>query len=749
MPRDLVPSPRVDQVGVIHLARNHAWINPWNPALASCLRSNHDISWIPTVAKSLSLIYYITNYAAKDDVSPWQMVAKAALLKQSLEKARVADPPTEADLRLRERGMNNFALRCFNTLAHDREISGVQFASTLLHLPSYYTVNYNFVSVNLWWLRQYIHAMVHPQELDGTVGEEACTYKVGDTAPVSLFDNYKWRGKHLASFTFFEYCMLVRMRDKRGVTAIDFDFDPAHPRYTTHIQRLAQCPAQVATVTFKGLITQFQAAEDSVAGGHPATEAILNDIAEILLGLFVPWHDLSAILTQFTTQENMYSTVWAIMEPTLAPHNREFAANIELLRKSKEDCQADARLRASANQDNDDFFDRHLANLDQGSFDSETDELDEDFQVQSENFTSETLIAAYHTIRQVWNRELTITAHRIPALRQVTVGRNMPHINPRQLAISTSSIDDALGVRFLPPSVLQSWEHRLKALASTKEDACTNEETNLSFQLDDFDQDIGHGLLQPMLVDSNVLHALQDPRFQLGEDPTATSLASLVAQDIPLNSKQKLVVEKILAEALAWGDNPYDSSRRKQLLLCITGEGGTGKSQIPKAIVSAMDLLGRRDEVILMAPTGAAADTIGGNTYHTSLGISINRLQKSVVSSRVKKLWAHKTIMFIDEMSMIDLTMLSVVNNHCTIARSLDRSSPDLFGGLPVVVLMGDFFQFPPVRDPALWMDPREGSSEDANGKMIWHQFEQVIILDEQMRQSEDPSFYGLLTRAR
>ena len=41
--------------------------------------SNHDISWIPTVARPLSLIYYITNYAAKDDVSPWQMVAEAAL----------------------------------------------------------------------------------------------------------------------------------------------------------------------------------------------------------------------------------------------------------------------------------------------------------------------------------------------------------------------------------------------------------------------------------------------------------------------------------------------------------------------------------------------------------------------------------------------------------------------------------------------------------------------------------------------
>jgi hypothetical protein len=50
------------------------------------------------------------------------MVAKAALLKESLEKVKVADPLTEADLRLSEKGINNFALRCFNTLAYNREV---------------------------------------------------------------------------------------------------------------------------------------------------------------------------------------------------------------------------------------------------------------------------------------------------------------------------------------------------------------------------------------------------------------------------------------------------------------------------------------------------------------------------------------------------------------------------------------------------------------------------------------------------
>ncbi|KAJ5215299.1 uncharacterized protein N7498_001706 [Penicillium cinerascens] len=69
MPREIVPSSKIDDLRVTHLARNHPWINLWNPAIASCLRSNHDISWLPTVSKSLALVYYITNYATKDDVS--------------------------------------------------------------------------------------------------------------------------------------------------------------------------------------------------------------------------------------------------------------------------------------------------------------------------------------------------------------------------------------------------------------------------------------------------------------------------------------------------------------------------------------------------------------------------------------------------------------------------------------------------------------------------------------------------------
>jgi hypothetical protein len=210
----------------------------------------------------------------------------------------------------------------------------------------------------------------------------------------------------------------------------------------------------------------------------------------------------------------------------------------------------------------------------------------------------------------------------------------------------------------------------------------------------------------------------------VGQNPTAFSVTSLVRELIPLNEKQRVVVEKVLTEILNCTNHPYDQSQRRQTLLYVGGEGGVGKSQIIKATAAAMDLIHRKNEIVLMAPTGAAADVIGGSTYHTSLGISLNRYRRTGVGQRVCRLWSQKTVMIIDEVSMVDLSALSIINTHCKIARLLDRSSPDLFGGLPVVILMGDFYQFPPVQGQPLWKLPRNKSLSSMNrcGKRrIWH----------------------------
>lgn len=301
-----------------------------------------------------------------------------------------------------------------------------------------------------------------------------------------------------------------------------------------------------------------------------------------------------------------------------------------------------------------------------------------------------------------------------------------------------------MDLKIIPPAVLRDWETHLASHKKPFQDDGPSQ--SAVAQLQDFDLADEDGVLQPVLTNASLSDDIP-ARPVLLENPTPDSLTTLVGQDIPLNTKQVLVVRKLLTEIMMWADRPYDLSRRKQLLLCIAGEGGTGKTQIPRAIEAALGILGRKQEIILTAPTGAAADNLGGNTYHTSLGINLS--YKAAVSTRVRRLWAQKTILVIDEMSMVDLKMLSVINNQCKVARSLPRSSPELFGGLPIVILMGDFFQFPPVHGPPLWKNPRYGNDDDAAGRLIWRRFENVIILNEQMRQSEDPSFRDFLTRTR
>ena len=52
------------------------------------------------------------------------------------------------------------------------------------------------------------------------------------------------------------------------------------------------------------------------------------------------------------------------------------------------------------------------------------------------------------------------------------------------------------------------------------------------------------------------------------ENPTASILIiKLVSEDIPLNTKQLLIVEQVLSAVLSWNGAAYDASKRANLLL--------------------------------------------------------------------------------------------------------------------------------------------------------------------------------------
>src|SRR5947207_9493572 len=123
------------------------------------------------------------------------MLIKATLLKESIEKVKANPTPNATNLRLQEKNIDCFKLRYFNSLS-EWEVSGSQVVSSLLQLPTHYTDNYNFVQVNLWWLRKYVCIAIDSFEsLYGSssesIGEEQYLLDHGEKGPVSCFNNYK------------------------------------------------------------------------------------------------------------------------------------------------------------------------------------------------------------------------------------------------------------------------------------------------------------------------------------------------------------------------------------------------------------------------------------------------------------------------------------------------------------------------------------------------------------------------------
>ena len=187
--------------------------------------------------------------------------------------------------------------------------------------------------------------------------------------------------------------------------------------------------------------------------------------------------------------------------------------------------------------------------------------------------------------------------------------------------------------------------------------------------------------------------------------------------------------------------------REDQFFLYTGGHGGTGKSRIIDAARLGMKLLGRERELLVIAPTGRAANNVQGSTIHTGLDIAVRNHLKRQPSSRVRSLWANKTMLIIDEISMVSSILLNSIDSRSKVVKSLDSNSTAVFGGLHVVIFLGDFRQFSPIQARALWQ-PQRNSSEE-RGQRLWHMFKDVVLLDEQMRQQNDVAYHEFLSRVR
>ena len=70
----------------IKLKRTNEMINNYNPSIMTCVRSNHDIKFIPSGRDGKNIAFYVTNYATKSQLSTHNMVPLIAASKRRLDQ---------------------------------------------------------------------------------------------------------------------------------------------------------------------------------------------------------------------------------------------------------------------------------------------------------------------------------------------------------------------------------------------------------------------------------------------------------------------------------------------------------------------------------------------------------------------------------------------------------------------------------------------------------------------------------------
>ena len=236
------------------------------------------------------------------------------------------------------------------------------------------------------------------------------------------------------------------------------------------------------------------------------------------------------------------------------------------------------------------------------------------------------------------------------------------------------------------------------------------------------------------VVDADYLH--KDFKAKREED---RNLIDAIVVEFSLNKEQERAF-RIIANHAA-------SSSSEQLKMYLGGMGGTGKSQVIKAVMTMFERKKESHRFIVLALTGSAAALLNGFTYHSALGVHVKQKGDTSYSggSRASIADARERLagveyVFIDEISMVACHELFAISSRLA---GIFNVHDMPFGGVNII-LAGDFAQLPPTKGNPLYsntvaksQDSKMSAFEQESfiGQLMWHQITTVVILKQNMRQ--------------
>ncbi|KAM4066719.1 PIF1-like helicase [Hirsutella rhossiliensis] len=185
-----------------------------------------------------------------------------------------------------------------------------------------------------------------------------------------------------------------------------------------------------------------------------------------------------------------------------------------------------------------------------------------------------------------------------------------------------------------------------------------------------------------------------------------------------LNPQQRLVYDTFMGH--------FQAQNPTQVLLHVDGGGGTAAA------------LPNPSPIYRVAPTGVASNQIQGSTIHSLLRLPIGGTftdlppaDAAALQSRLR----HVKYLVIDEKSMLGLEQLARIDSR--LRQAFPQRNLEFFGGVSVL-LVGDFFQLPPVRQKPLHSTSTGLSSLERRGQVAYRLFDRTVFLTTVQRQAGD-----------
>lgn len=696
----------------IILRRHHPKIAAHTPLVTFLMQCNMDAKHIGSGEKAKCLVHYSTDYITKPSLA---VHAGMAALSYAVTKTRPKLPDNVKDIT--EAQATGAIVTAVNSMMGRQEISHPQVMSYLVGGGDHYTPEQ--FAILKWGLIKRCLTGPTDSEVDPeshVIARVSLTLGRGSITISNQYLDYSLRPVELRfeGLCLYDFVACVgkykRPGGKCNQRLPGCFLNDLHPQFETHyltIRREKYIPVILGP---------------SIPNPNKSTEAAEEWARDVLI-LFKPWRDLDGLKQGFETWLESYNDY----EPRLMASHKRVIGNFRVLSECSDARDRDRSKRhgkASNDIIRDEVMDEEPESSVKRSDPGACDELMQEHEdaIWLDNVTTKRDDIISGNVLDLLNlclpiQEVNTLAEQGGQAPERITDENMPLIAEHE-------------------SNMQSKKKRKRgdAAESYRSDATDNRDDELA----------GEPIAARIVLPERDL-------FQYRIDHER-AVAESVILDMGLSSNPEQL------RAFTKISNHLILRNRDQLLMHVAGVGGTGKSHLIKAVVTLFERLGKRNNLVLGAPTGIAATLINGQTLH-SLILSTPGTRRVNVEGLIL-IWKNVSYLIIDEVSMVGARFLSQLSSRMRQGKGDDplaREKP--FGGVNVI-FMGDFGQLKPPKQYALYayeliQNPSfpEARSERGisalNGAFLWRQINSAVELVKNQRHANDEKYAKFLDRLR